>query len=248
MTGKIKTTSFSRLQVFEQCPRRAFLQFVQRIPEPERPGESPADRGSRLHLAIEDYICGKTDELSEEIEAHRDRIEELREAYKEDHQNVLLEESWHFDEDWNVCEPDDWDKTKIIMKLDVFQWIEEDEAIAIDWKSGRKHGNEVKHADQLHLYQLGAFLRYPHLERVHVVLYYIDKNESTIRTFTREQGMRFLDSFGRRLMNMLEEENFMPKPSLHTCRFCPYKTGTIVKAKGRTPAVEGTGDCNLNPV
>ena len=222
MTDQIKSGSLSRLHVYEKCPFQAKLKFVNKIPEPTRPGESPLERGSRIHDAIEKYIRGEVEEIDKEVESHHDVIEAFKAAYELDPSKVEIEDSWHFDEDWNVVPEDDWANTKLIMKLDVFEWIADDEAIAVDWKTGRKHGNEVKHADQLHLYQLGAFMRYPQLERVHTRLYYTDQNESTSNTFTREEGLRFLKIFNNRLEKMLGDTLLLPNPSLHSCRFCPY--------------------------
>ena len=121
-------------------------------------------------------------------------------------------------------------------------FLDEDEAVAIDWKSGKQAGNEIKHMDQMKWYQLGAFFRYPALERVHVELHYTDVGESTPATFTREQGMRFFERTNRRIRKMLDDRVFAPTPSLNNCRFCPYKTGKLGR---RGP--QGTGHCDLNP-
>lgn len=239
---RIKTASISRVHKFETCPRMAALAFITKVPEPERQGESPLDRGSRHHEYIEQYIRGETDELSPEIKHFRDDpIEPLRVRWRERPDTILVEQRWNFDDAWQPCGDKEWDKIWLIMKLDVMGFISDDGGVAIDWKTGKKFGNEVKHGDQLLAYIVGAFMRYPSLETMAGELFYTDKNESTTLDLTRENAMRYMPRLNSRLQGMTNSTTFVPKPSKSACRFCPYKTGNIVKG------VQGTGHCDLNP-
>ena len=240
--ARIKTVSSSRLLVFEQCPRRAALAFISKVKEPDRPGESPLERGSRLHNAIEDYITGKTDELDSEVKHQHDIIEEYRHVGQNHPEHLEVEQRWNFSEDWQVVDDNDWDNIWFILKLDALAWISEDEVDVDDWKSGKKSGNEVKHSDQLLTYIISVFMRYPDVESVNGRLTYIDANETTTMELTREKALKFLPRLNTRLLAVTEATTFPPKPSTVHCRFCPFKTGKIVKG------AEGTGHCDLNPV
>ena len=60
---QLKTWSYSRLGVFEQCKFRAKLQYVDKIPEPARPlpegkTEHANDRGTRVHEEAEIFVRG----------------------------------------------------------------------------------------------------------------------------------------------------------------------------------------------
>jgi hypothetical protein len=130
----------------------------------------------------------------------------------------------------------EWVPAWLRLKLDALVHVSEYEAIAIDFKSGKKFGNEMKHADQLHLYQLVTFLRYPKLEQVHTELWYLDADELTSSTFTRSQGLRFMRSWDKRGNNLTTCQDFPPNPSIHTCKYCPYG----LPERG---FVNGTGHC-----
>lgn len=115
-----------------------------------------------------------------------------------------------------------WVPAWLRLKLDAMVMIDKTHAIVIDYKSGRKYGNEVKHAEQLQLYQLVTFLRYPFLEKVTAELWYIDQNEVTSFTYTRSQGLRFRDGFNRRGIAALSAIAFPPASTVFSCRWCPY--------------------------
>lgn len=220
----IVSWSHSKLSDFEKCKHMAWLKHDQRIPEPPRPlppgkTEHANDRGTRVHESCELYIKGESDELCFEAEKHFGwDIEFLRTLYAEG--KVSLEGEWGHDKDWEVAE---WKKAWLRLKLDVCVHIDETHAVVIDFKTGRKFGNEVKHAEQLHLYQLSTFLRFPKLEKVTAELWYIDQNERTSQTFTRSQGLRFRQGFDKRGVAITTCTVFPPNPNRFSCQWCPYK-------------------------
>lgn len=219
----IKAWSYTRLENFEKCKFRAKLLYLDKIPEPQRPlkpgqTEQANDRGTRIHLAAEAFVRGGV-ELIAELSKFRPEFERLRELFAEG--KVSLEGEWAFNEAWEPCgffSDDVWAR----IKLDAAVMLEPAHAAVIDYKSGRKNGNEVKHADQMSLYQLATFLRNPELERVTVELWYVDQDDLTRQTYTREQGLRYLKNFNKRGLALTVCEEFPPNPNQYTCRFCQY--------------------------
>ena len=88
--------------------------------------------------------------------------------------------------------------------------------------TGRKFGNEVKHAEQLQLYQLATFLRYPKLETVFAELWYLDQDEITSQKFSRAMGLRFRDKFSKRGDALTSCTDFPANPNKFTCKWCQY--------------------------
>lgn len=220
---KINAWSFSRLVTFEQCPLRAKLSYIDRIPEPSRPlppgkTEHANDRGTRIHEAGELYVKDNV-ELIPELGTFEPEFKRLRELYRQG--KVALEGEWAVNKDW---EPTHWRSTDAWarIKLDAFVRLSPTEAVVIDYKTGRKFGNEVKHAEQCQLYQLAAFMRHPELEVIHVELWYTDQDELTYMKYTRAQGMRFFNGFNRRGTVITEAEDFPPRPNVFNCKWCPY--------------------------
>jgi len=123
-----------------------------------------------------------------------------------------------------------WEAAWQRLKLDALVFASPTEAVAIDYKSGRKFGNEVKHAQQLQSYQLNTFLRYPELEVVHTELWYLDVKDITIQTYTRDQGLRFKRTFDQRGKALTSCTSWPANPNKFSCQWCTY-------------GPDGTGDC-----
>jgi RecB family exonuclease len=220
----IKTWSHSRLQDFEKCKYHAYLKYVERVPEPERPlpagkTEHANDRGSRVHDSAEQYVRGTLLAPPVEFGHFETELNKLRDLFNKG--AVSLEEEWAHDRDWNVT---DWgaENQWLRLKLDAFVHLADDTAMVIDYKTGKKSGNEIKHAEQGQLYQLAGFLRYPKLQTIDVEFWYVDQDDLTHMRYTREQGMRFLKNFDMRAKRMTECVDFPPNPNIYNCRWCPY--------------------------
>ena len=239
--ANIRTASFSRLDDYGKCPKMARFKYVDKVPELAREGEDARDRGLRLHKAEEDYLTGIIDDLPSELEVLREILEPLRTKYQEQPGSVLVEERWNFNDAWEPVADNDWDNIWLIAKLDIFEFEDESEGTAYDLKSGKKNGNEVKHAIQGQLYAVASFFRFLELERVNVRFLYPDVRETSEQSFERKDAHRLMGMFNKRIVTMLSDTVFLPRPSKHTCRFCPYKTGKVGKLQN------GTGHCQLNP-
>lgn len=219
----VNSWSHSKTVDFEKCKRMFWLKHDQRIPEPERPlpsgkSEHANDRGTRVHDSCELYVNGTSDELCPEAEKHfGPQLDLLRVMHQDG--IVSLEGEWAMDRDWN---PADWKAGWLRLKLDALVFFSDTEALVIDYKTGRKFGNEIKHGEQLQLYQLVTFLRYPQLEKVTAELWYLDQNEVTSREFTRAQGLRFRDNWARRGTVITGCNEFPPNPNIYSCQYCGY--------------------------
>jgi hypothetical protein len=215
--------SFSKLGDFTKCKKYFWLKHEQKIPEPERPlpkgkTEHANDRGSRIHDNLEGYVRGNHDDLCPEAEKYFGvHADFLRVMFEEG--LVELEGEWGMNKDWEIAP---WANAWLRLKLDVLVHVGTDEAIVIDYKSGKKWGNEVKHAQQLQLYALVTALRYPHLEMITAELWYVDIGETTSQTFTRAQALRFkrgFDANGTAIVNCVD---FPSNPNKWSCQWCMY--------------------------
>lgn len=115
-----------------------------------------------------------------------------------------------------------WVPPWLRLKLDAMVMHDDVTATVIDFKTGRKYGNEIKHAEQLQLYQLSTFMRYPQLQTVFAELWYLDQDEITSVKYSRTAGLRFRDKFTKRADVLLTCDDYPPNPNRFTCRWCMY--------------------------
>lgn len=215
--------SHSRIVDFEKCKFRFKLKYLDRIPEPERPlregeVERPNERGDRIHKAAEAWI--KTGgPLPVELEAFAGEFDRARQYHLEG--KLQVEQEWGYDCGW---QPTGYFDSNVWLRVKQDGFVQHSPQIALtyDIKSGKKSGNEVKHHEQGSLYALSGFFRYPELQTVHVEFWYIDKNDITHQSYTREQSTKQLKTWNRRALAISEEKTWKPNPNQHTCRFCYY--------------------------
>ena len=214
--------SFSKLGDFDKCKKYFWLKHEQRIPEPERPlppgkTEHANDRGSRIHDSAEHFVDG-TGKFIPELREFQTEFEHLKYAHSLG--KVSLEGEWGMDENWEITA---WKGAWLRLKLDALVFGDDPHvAVVVDYKTGRKFGNEVKHAQQLQMYALVAFLRYPELETIHAELWYTDAKEITQVTFTRDQALRFKRSFHSRGKAITTTTDWPANPNKYSCAYCPY--------------------------
>lgn len=224
----------SKAKTFAECKFRFQLQYGQRIPEPERelkPGQTEFanDRGTRIHQAAEDYVRGKIP-FPLELSKFKAEFESLKTLFNRG--MAQFEGEWAHDVEWGVV---DW-KSKsawLRLKIDALVHLSQFEAVVIDYKTGKRYGNEMSHAEQTQDYAVVTFLRYPHLEFIHTELWYLDVDELVRTTYTRSQCLRFKPAMERRGKAITECRDFPPNPNVFSCRFCPYGSwGTAHCTKG----------------
>lgn len=206
---------------YERCPFKYRLKYIDKIPEPDNPFSG---RGIELHQAHEDYITGKREDLHPELAAFSPEINSLRQRYVGG--TVLIEDEWAFDNKWQPSDWRDYKQTWVRIKLDAFVLLSPTVAIVIDGKTGKKYGNEIKHAEQGQLYSGATFLKKPDLEKVIVEFHYWDAKKPEDRITTVEYQPRFavkaIVSFEKRARTMLNATTFPPRPNIFNCGYCSY--------------------------
>lgn len=215
--GPIKTWSFSSLSTYEQCPRRLAFKRVDKIDEPS---SEAMTRGSEIHDLAERFVRGQEgDEVPPALMKFEKGFLTLKKAFEDG--IVFCEEEWGFEKDWSQADwraPECWHQGK----LDCFVKNADGSALIIDYKTGRKFGNELKHGEQGLTYAIAAFMRYPELDFIKVEFWYLDKGEKLIRQYTRQQALVFHPQLHQRAKEMTTATDFPARPSLNACRFCFY--------------------------
>ena len=226
--GLVKAWSFSRLKNFESCAWRVYLTSVKK--HKEESGEA-AQRGTMIHQLGEDFAKCVIETLPAELKHFKNAFKRLRHRYQEG--KVALEEDWGFDIDWA---PTGWfdDNVWGRMKLDAFDREDETSAEVIDYKTGKKFGNELSHSSQAQLYAVGSFMRYPELQFIRARFFYLDipggpaENE-LVKNYSRERALLFLPKINERAIKLTSATEFDPSPSKYTCRWCPHRESGVCK-------------------
>ena len=217
-SGLVKTWSYSTLKKFEACPHAVYLAKVAKLPVEQ--GDAAA-RGEKIHLEGERYIKAEDGDFPPAYNRYKPELEALREGYAEG--RVYAEDEWGFTTSY---EPVAWKHPNVWlrMKLDCLELIDDTNARVVDFKTGRKFGNEMSHGQQLQLYALATFTVHPAVEFITTQAWYLDQNEGPLeQTYTRKEAMAFKDRWTLRATALTTATNFPPRPSRNTCKFCDFK-------------------------
>jgi len=232
VNAPIKFWSFSALKDFEVCPYKVYLGRVEKHGRPDysdKP-DHPLTRGSRIHKEAELFVKGEGP-FTRDLQKHKDRLCELQEVFTEG--RLEVEQSWWANSDWaptSYNEPDKW----VTVICDAFEHnLNLTNACVTDYKSGKSWGNEVKHTEQMQLYAVAAFMRYPELLSVDVELIYLDEKTVKRRTYLRPAIAVYIERWTKRAVRLTSCVNFPAKPNKSNCRYCPF-----------SPNEEGTGVCS----
>lgn len=221
----MRSWSYSRLVDFESCAYKAYLKHVERVPDPSpRPA---ADRGTAIHLEAELFINGRGP-FTDNLKHFKKDFASLRDHYKS--KRVSLEGEWGFNDKWEPC---DYKTAWGRIKADAVVMLSPEHAAVIDFKTGRKFGNEIKHAEQTQLYSLATAIRNPQVQEVTAELWYLDQDDLTSSTMTRGQIInKLLKYYDTRMRRMVNATRFPANPNVISCKYCPYGPG-------------GTGHCKV---
>lgn len=229
MAEQLTAWSISRLLDYEACPHRVYLRHIVKSPTPDLPADNPMIRGRRIHTEVEHYISGTTDEFPSSGKKMKETLDYCKDSFT--HGYATVEERWGFTDEWAIT---GWFDSNIWLRMATDCTVQADPAIAeiYDWKTGKSFGNEVKYMQQMQLYAVGAFMRFPEVEYVDVTLGFLDDGKQRMKNFERNKKIpELIAKFTERAMRMINCIDWRPKPNTMNCKYCPFGPAT------------GTGSC-----
>jgi len=215
--------SYSRWSGWDTCPLQFKLRTIDKLPEPPSPAMT---RGGDIHTMAEDWVAApKKLPLPEELDSFPDEFIALRALrrkkkaaiFKEAGPMVEVEMEWSFTDEWERTAwfgPDAWCR----IKVDVFVF---DKVLprCIDHKTGKIR---EAHIEQMGLYALGAFKRYPMIEAVQSELWYLDAGVEKTLVFNRvDHEVKLQKKWEKRAAGLMSDRRFVPRQS-PICRWCNF--------------------------
>lgn len=213
----LKAWSYSRYSDYKRCP---FLFAHKHLLGMKDPNPGPAMlRGRTIHKLAETYlIAPRRPKLPPELRNFADEFAHLR------HLNPTVEQQWGFTKDWR---PTGWfgEDTFARVVLDVAVLYDDDTALVIDHKTGRKYETNE---DQMQLFGLATFKKFPNLVEVSTRLWYLDQDEDNeVERIYKASEMPAIErDWNRAIRPMFNDRKFPPRPN-DKCRWC-----FLSKAKG----------------
>lgn len=220
--------SFSKINTFYDCPKRFDFTYINKIPQ-DKDFTDPSYfvRGRFIHKYIADRLKGKDGMLDGFSDIDIDDKLNLIDSAEETLSNEYVSISYDFDVNGverpvylnHDMKPSKKAGCAMLGYIDYFA-VHQDFGMIIDWKSGKYRDNPFY--DQLELYGIWLMEKYPDVNEVDLVFYYVEHDKFSVKTVTRDD----VDTFKKNLIANIDvieiEEEFAPKPSKSKCLHCPF--------------------------
>lgn len=218
--------SYSRWKLYDECPFKAKLKNLDKIPEP---ASTALENGKAVHEGLEHYIKGITAKLPKEypLDVFGALYKDLRKKRSKNPQSVVIEGEWAFRADWTECgwfDSDCWLRVKVDCAA-IARTADTVDAVVLDWKTGKFWAKGVEeYKTQLDLYALAVLLKFRDVKNVTVTpaLVYVDHGiRHEVGTYTMADLPRLQKEWALRAKPMLADKKFAPKPGSR-CKWCSY--------------------------
>lgn len=213
MTPLVTAWSYSRYSDYTQCPLMFKLKHIDRLPSP---GSAAMDRGTAIHKLAEDYTLGKLKKIPPELKNFESQFKAVKGL------NPVVEQNWGFKKDWAWIGRPGWfgDDVWFRAKVDLGLVYDDNTGEVIDHKTGKKYDTNE---EQVELFSLSAFRRYPQLMEVTARLWYLDlaDDNEVVREYTRADAAKIAKDWEKKVRPMFADRKFPPRPS-QKCAWCAF--------------------------
>lgn len=234
---KFTPYSFSKIQVYKQCPNKFNLSYIQKI---KYYNESLAlEKGSFLHQQIEDYFNDEITLFNFKLH-NTSQIQELNTLssgiiesskiktitkYKNNPRfKIYIEDSLGFELQNKQLKVINYKKSSVMFKgfIDFYMLDSKtNTGIIIDWKSGKVPQKQYTNNTQLKLYGLYIFLKYPNINNIKIQFYYLEHDFTKEWILTRNCSNDIQDKLLNDI-NEIETDVTFNKKYSPLCRYCDY--------------------------
>ena len=229
--------SWSRLSVFEECPKKFFGLFISK--EISQDNDNPIFvRGREAHSALEvsmqNLLQGRPIDLPETVYPDNPvRVGHVAPLLQKLHaganwDTIYTEQKVAFDEAMNRVKyfnkhPPVWLRGSFDLNAIDTQ---KRHALIIDYKTGKKR--HVEHGrGQLALFAMTAFATYPQVDTITTCYLWLEHNVKTVQNYSRADYGQLLQEFGGRseLIQLCNESGNWPAKKNNRCCWCPAHWG-----------------------
>jgi hypothetical protein len=215
----ITAWSYSRYEVWAQCPKKAFYKFVAKYPE--GPKSAALLRGIDAHEVCAKIYRGEWSDSEAVSLGWRQLLAKHKSFYGPD---LEAELQLAFDKDWA---PTDWFSKQTVFRcaFDGMAFTPHSTTLLIkEHKTGKKWPG---HVEQAGLYAMVGALVVPDAQNILVDVQYLDlpvtRNDAVMRVaFSREGVEQQAVKWHERSKELLADTEFPTRAGVH-CRWCPYR-------------------------
>ena len=219
--------SFSRLDVYLQCPKQFEAKFISKT-YPDESTNPALVKGQEIHKQLENYTLFKLGKLNDEpkLTSAAKNATKIIDKITTSYQVVQPELELAINDKWERC---GWFDSDVYYraKIDLIAHNNGDELTVIDHKTGKvRHYEEGPYA-QLNLTSAMLFSVMPEVNKINCAYLFVEHKVTSKVEFTRDKYKVLKAPFDLVHKMVNSDTKFEPTPNKY-CRFCkvndcPYK-------------------------
>lgn len=213
--------SYSRLSTYENCPRKFKSQYITKT-YPDDSDNPHFVRGSKIHKQLEEYVIAmgaaadtfaEMPKLSPESQNAVKMIESIFNSYSQ----IYTEQQIAVNKD---LEQISWfSKDAYYRVIYDLVALNGNEALLVDWKTGKVRDYDNKPTGQLHLAAAIMFAIKPHLQKITTAYVFVEHKHTISKVFTRDMFDEMIPHFHEAYDTVNADKEFTPKVNKY-CYFC----------------------------
>lgn len=236
---KYSPYSFSKQDTYFSCPRKFKYQYIDKIKGVS--DNRALEKGSYIHEKLENFIMCvdeppfetfifkllNKEEQKECEQIVKDvietdfykKIKQMGEKYK-----ILVEEGFSLvGKNWepNIYSPKDVDEVIYKGKIDLII-LSGKKAICIDHKTGKYKELQYQSYEQVMLYCIYIFKKYPQIEEIKCFYSYVEHDKRNEKVITRDELQKMEKHFKDKLQK-IENDSKFDKNVTKLCNWCNFR-------------------------
>jgi len=238
---KYNPYSISKMSTFKQCPLKFKYHYIDKI-RFDIENNFALIKGDLIHKILEkqfNYNVEKPEQLTNDEFNNIKKIvkdfesSDLGQKFKKLMKVSVLEEDFAFkieNKKLELC--DFWDENAWCRGSADLYYVDKNNGIIVDWKSGKDHSNNEDFGiKQGTMYAIYLFLKYSYIENIKAIFVFVEHNTSKTLQFNRNNLNKYIRLFFSETKEIETTEFFKEKVSA-LCDYCDfYKNDICTKPK-----------------
>jgi len=209
--------SYSRYDMYQQCPQKFKFSVIDKLATP--PSDA-MDRGRQIHKLAEKHLLNPDPAAPTPPELNL--FTPLFDWLRTSNLNLMVEQQWAFTKDWRVtgwfAKSPPMNKAWYRGVVDAAVNYGDGEMLLIDHKTGKMYDTNE---DQIELFAMTGFLRFPDVKKVEARLWYLDSGDEVVRNYSRDNLPAQITKWETAIGPMFNDTIFAPRPN-NLCKYCPF--------------------------
>lgn len=208
------------MNLYSQCPKRFKYARIDKIPS-EGTDRTALIKGGAVHDMLEKFPEASTFAAAPKYQPIVDNFIKSDLGKKYFSRSSTREHKFALNNKLEECSY--YDKENILVRGSIdYMCLIDGVLNLIDWKTGKYRDEKYQDYDQLILYSIFIFLKYPHINKIIISYVYVEHDLENRVELVRENLNNYVQELISKIKTIENDYEFKKNPT-HLCNWCDYQ-------------------------